>query len=187
MSKARNKGKKTTPIAKVHNPTIRGVSGTKPGKVQESGVAYMVKGNVHKEHFDAFRWLGKKLQVNSGFDYITQGEKGITTSSIDELAGYLGVTRKTIAEDILDISVKTLERKKSSERLNKKISSHAIEIAKLMEHAYEVFGTDDKVRLWVNAPNKALNGSKPVELMDTLTGLVMIGDVLGRIQEGVFS
>lgn len=187
MSKPRNKGKRKVSVSEVYNPATRRAPVTKPGEVHESRVTYVTYGNIYKEHFDAFRWLGENLQVSSGFDYIKQGEKGITRSSIDNLAGYLGVTRKAIAEDILDISVKTLERKKSSERLNKKISSHAIEIAKLMEHAYEVFGTDEKVRLWVNAPNKALKGSKPVELMDTLTGLVMIGDVLGRIQEGVFS
>jgi uncharacterized protein (DUF2384 family) len=28
---------------------------------------------------------------------------------------------------------------------------------------------------------------KPVELLDTLSGLVLVDDVLGRIEEGVYS
>lgn len=136
-------------------------------------------------------WLGDTADlttlVHSDFDVINMGLKGITKASLDKLAGYIGVTRKSMAEDILDVSVKTLERKAPSARLGKKISSHALEIARIMQHAYEVFEEENKVKLWMNRENRALNNKKPVELFDTLTGLNMVSDILARIEEGVYS
>jgi putative toxin-antitoxin system antitoxin component (TIGR02293 family) len=99
----------------------------------------------------------------------------------------IGISRKDIAEDIFNISVKTLERKDTKAKLDKKTSSHAVEIAKVLQHAYDVFRDKDKLKRWLNAENKALNNLKPVTLFDTLSGLTLVNDVLGRIEEGVYS
>ncbi len=89
-----------------------------------------------------------------------------------------------MAEDILDLSIKTLERKADSDRLDKKTSGHTLEIARIIHHAYEVFEDEEKVKKWINTENRALNNMKPVQLFDTFTGLGMVNDVLGRIEEG---
>jgi len=62
-----------------------------------------------------------------------------------------------------------------------------IEIAKVVEHAFSVFENDEKVKSWLSAPNKALNNIKPIDLFYMPTGLNMVNDVLGRIEEGVYS
>lgn len=85
------------------------------------------------------------------------------------------------------MSVKTLERKKDDERLGRHISSHIIEIAKVVHHAFEVFEDEEKVRGWLAMPNRSLNGMRPLEFFHVLTGLNMVDDVLGRIEEGVYS
>jgi putative toxin-antitoxin system antitoxin component (TIGR02293 family) len=118
---------------------------------------------------------------------INLSNEGIAKSSIDALASYLGVSRKSMAEDILDLSVKTLERKASSDKLDRRTSSHALEIAKVMQHGYEVFEDEEKLKRWISKENRALNGMKPVSLFATLTGLSMVNDILGRIEEGVYS
>ncbi len=137
------------------------------------------------------QWLGESTYsyqpIRSEFDMIKLGLSGITKTSVDSLAQHLGISRKSMAEDILDVSVKTLERKAGIEKLDKKISSHAIEIARLMQHTYQVFEEKEKVKRWLNFENKALNGMKPIELLGTLTGLNMVNDVLSRIEEGVYS
>lgn len=137
------------------------------------------------------QWLGGSNSIRSllrsDFDLIQAGAEGIPKSSIDALAAHLGISRKTMAEDILDLSVKTMERKAPSDKLDKRTSSHAIEIAKVIQHAYAVFEDSDKVRRWINKENTALNSMKPLQLFDTMTGLVMVNDILGRIEEGVYS
>ena len=128
-----------------------------------------------------------KEPVLSEFDYITISQKGLTKKTIDELASALGISRKSMAEDVFDISVKTMERKDPKDPFDKRISSHAVEIAKLWQHASEVFVQEERARQWINRPNEALNNNKPVDLLDTLTGINMINDVLVRIEEGVYT
>ena len=148
-------------------------------------------GNGAMEGNEIIDWLGGKRilknPIRSDFDLLLTGAEGIPKSSVDELAGYLGVSRKSMAEDILDLSVKTLERKAPADKLDKRTSSHALEIAKVMQHAYEVFEDGEKIKRWINKENRALNGMKPIQLFDTLTGLVMVNDILARIEEGVYS
>jgi putative toxin-antitoxin system antitoxin component (TIGR02293 family) len=136
-------------------------------------------------------WLGIPLAtaktMHSDFDIVKLGAAGITKSAINTLASHIGISRKNMAEDIFDVSVKTLERKDSKTRLDKKITSHALEIAKVVQHAYEVFRDEEKVKLWVNRENKALNNMKPVKMFDTLSVLNMVNDILGRIEVGVYS
>ena len=163
-----------------------------PGKRTRPGNLIVVKNeDEHVTKEGIVRWLGGSIAIGSAiesdFDMITTGSAGIPKSSLDILCTYIGVSRKNMAENILEVSVKTLERKSPTDKLDKKISSHALEIAKLMQHAYEVFEDEEKAKTWMSRENRALNGKKPVELFDTLTGLNMVNDVLGRIEEGVYS
>jgi putative toxin-antitoxin system antitoxin component (TIGR02293 family) len=136
-------------------------------------------------------WLGTNAvdtsKVESDFDVIEWGAQGVTKASIDDLTAHMGITRKVMAEELLGMSVKTLERKTPKEKLDQQVSSHAIEIAKIMQHAWEVFGDEEKLKRWMNRENRALNDLKPVFLLKTLTGINMVNDILGRIQEGVYS
>jgi putative toxin-antitoxin system antitoxin component (TIGR02293 family) len=147
--------------------------------------------NGRKRNTGFTYWLGMPLATAktmlSDFDIVKLSAVGITKSSINSLASHIGISRKNMAEDIFDVSVKTLERKDSNTRLDKKTSSHAFEIAKVVQHAYEVFRDEEKVKLWINRENKALNNMKPVQIFDTLSGLNMVNDILGRIEEGVYS
>ena len=160
------------------------------GGVKEYAVPYGVNPDA-ANLFNIIRWLGfpasaaKKMVTN--FDFINLGISGISKGAVNTLASHLGISRKYISENIFDISVKTFERKEDKARLDKKISSHALEIARVVQHAYEVFRDEGKVKRWLNTQNKALNNFKPVELFDTLTGLNMVSDMLGRIEEGVYS
>ncbi len=136
-------------------------------------------------------WLGMgsgtPKTVVTEFDIIKLGNTGITKNAINTLASFIGISRKYISENIFNVSVKTLERKDNKEKLDKKTSSHAVEIARVLQHGYGVFRDEEKMKRWLNKENKALNNLKPVELFDTLSGLSMVNDVLGRIEEGVYS
>jgi putative toxin-antitoxin system antitoxin component (TIGR02293 family) len=125
--------------------------------------------------------------VRSEFDLISLSNEGISKASLDALTGHLGISKKAFSEDILDTSIKTLERKKSTDKLDKRTSSHVIEIAKVVEHAFDVFEDETKVKMWLNTPNRALNDIKPIDLFYIPTGLGLVNDILGRIEHGVFS
>src|SRR5476651_42564 len=105
--------------------------------------------------------------IQSDFDIIDLSSEGITKASLDALIGHLGISKKAFSENILDASVKTLERKKSTDRLDRRTSSIAIEIAKVLEHALDVFESEEKVKIWLSYPNRALNNIKPIDLFNT--------------------
>ena len=136
-------------------------------------------------------WLGfstrASFHIVTDFDVVQLGQKGLTKKSVNALADNIGISRKSMAEDIFDVSVKTMERKSENAKLDKRISSHAVEIAKIVQHAFVIFGDNEKVKLWIGRENKALNNMKPVQFFDTLTGLNMVNDILTRIEEGVYT
>ncbi len=125
--------------------------------------------------------------IRSEFDIISLSNEGITKASLDALISHLGISKKAFSENILDASVKTLERKKSVDKLDKRTSSHVIEIAKVVDHAFAVFENEEKVKSWLNTSNRALNNIKPIDLFYIPTGLGMVNDILQRIEDGVYS
>jgi len=135
--------------------------------------------------------LGGQSKINhplhSDFDIVNLSYEGVSKASVEALLSYLGISKKNFAEQILNISVKTLERKSITDKMDKRTSSHVIEIAKVVVHALAVFEDEEKVKSWLSNSNRALNNKKPIEFFDTLTGLSMVNDVLGRIEEGVYS
>ena len=125
--------------------------------------------------------------IKSEFDLIALSNQGLSRASLDSLVAFLGMPKKAFVEGMLDMSVKTIERKKAEDLLDRHTSSHLIEIAKVVAHTVEVFEDEDKVRDWLAKPNRALNGMRPLELFAMPTGLALVDMVLGRIEEGVYS
>jgi len=62
-----------------------------------------------------------------------------------------------------------------------------LKIADVMQHTLEVFRNEERVNLWLKSDNKSLHNKKPEELLNTITGLNKVNDILGRIEEGVYS
>jgi len=156
-------------------------------------MSHMAIGNKKetKTFWDVVSLLGGRDVMGTGikteFDLIALGNEGLRRVSLDALIAFLQVPRKLFVETILDMSIKTVERKKSNDRLDRRTSSLIIEIAKVVEHAMEVFEDEDKVRDWLATSNRALNGMRPFDLFHTPTGLMLVNTVLGRIEEGVYS
>lgn len=135
--------------------------------------------------------LGGKLlfdsSINNNYDLILLSRSGITKASAESVISFTGMSKKSFAEDILNISIKTLERKHDDEKLDKRTSSLVIEVARVLEHTYQVFTEREKVLSWLSKPNKALHGESPLSLFSIPTGIGMVEDVLTRIEEGVYS
>ena len=137
-------------------------------------------------------WLilgGDKFLANepvSGLDFLYASVKGIPKSSIESLADVMDIPMKEMA-GLLNLSYKTLARKKKTDVLGNLVSSLSIEIANTMAKGLAVFEDFEKLNRWMHKDNKALNGQKPFDLLNTPTGLKLVNQVLGRIEEGVYS
>ncbi len=57
---------------------------------------------------------------------------------------------------------------------------------RILRRAELVLGTREAARDWLNTPNRALAGARPVDLLNTSDGEVRVLQVLGRIEHGVY-
>lgn len=89
--------------------------------------------------------------------------------------------------NFLDISTKSLHRYKTSNDYYFKAihSEKIIEIAEVTQVGLDVFGTMDKLKLWLNTPSFALGSMKPIELLKDSYGKELVISELTRINHGI--
>lgn len=113
-------------------------------------------------------------------------KKGIPKLSVDHLARAMKIPM-TIMAPLLNLSYKTLTRKNKVEMLDSTVSSHTFEIANTIAKGLAVFEDSDKLNRWLNKENRALSSARPFDLLGTQTGIKLVNQILGRIEEGVYS
>lgn len=131
--------------------------------------------------------LSLAIPIKNYYDLILLSRAGVSKASAESVISFTGMSKKRFVEDILNLSIKTLERKQADDKLDIRTSSLIIEVARVLEHTYKVFDDKEKVQRWLSKPNNALHGETPLSLFSTPTGIGMIEDVLTRIEEGVYS
>ena len=87
---------------------------------------------------------------------------------------------------MLGISVRSLQRyQKSGSRFGMSESEKLLMLGHLFNRGREVFGDSDRFFLWLEKPAPSLNGRHPKELLDSMFGIQLIIDQLGRIEHGI--
>jgi putative toxin-antitoxin system antitoxin component (TIGR02293 family) len=127
------------------------------------------------------------VSISNYYDLVILSRVGISKASAESLIGFTGMSKKNFLEDILNMSIKTFERKRNTDKLDRIASSLLIEIARVLTHVYLVFFDEKTVKRWLSKPSKSLHGESPLSLFSTPTGIGMVEDVLTRIEEGVYS
>lgn len=124
---------------------------------------------------DAAENLGETLQqfdVELGGDAAEAVRKHIDLS-VDEIAA------------LLDISPRTMSRRLKGGRLTPLESDRLYRFARLFEQALDIFGSDEKARLWLKKEQVALGGRVPLQVARYEPGVQEVRNVLGRIAHGV--
>lgn len=87
---------------------------------------------------------------------------------------------------ILGLSDRSLQRyQKSGGRFSMAVSEKLLMIAHLFNRGTEVFGSRERFFNWMNKPSAALNHNRPYDFLDSMFGLQMLLDELGRIEHGI--
>jgi len=118
-------------------------------------------------------------------DLIALVRKGIEMKQLHKIQAFTALTDAELAS-LLPISQRQLARYADDHILNKDITSHLIQLIELFQKGHGLFG-EDKFGLWIRTENKTLSHHTPLSLMDTSVGIKMVGDIIGRIEHGVFS
>ena len=78
-------------------------------------------------------------------------------------------------------------RKEHAEPLSPAESDRALRLERIAEHADRVFGSHEKAQLWLRSEIIALDGARPIDLLETETGAHVVFEELIRIDYGMFA
>jgi putative toxin-antitoxin system antitoxin component (TIGR02293 family) len=90
--------------------------------------------------------------------------------------------------NFLQLSERSLQRyEKENKVFDRDQSEKILELTMLHNYGIEVFGNEENFNKWLEFKNLALGGIKPVDLLDTRSGITLIKDELTRIEHGVLA
>jgi putative toxin-antitoxin system antitoxin component (TIGR02293 family) len=94
--------------------------------------------------------------------------------------------RKEDAIDLVQISPRTLIRRKEEGRLHPDESDRLIRAARIFALTSELFDGDvDSARRWLTTAQPALGGSTPIEYASTEVGAREVEALIGRLEHGI--
>jgi putative toxin-antitoxin system antitoxin component (TIGR02293 family) len=104
-----------------------------------------------------------------------------------ELGDRLNISQDRLSE-LTSIPKRTLHRRVENQALLKQDESERVlRLLSLYARAVEVFEDKERATRWFSSRPLALGGKTPLEFMETEPGSRLVEEVLGRIEDGVFS
>lgn len=114
-------------------------------------------------------------------------EAGLPYRAVEHLQRNLNLSIARLAE-IVDIRPRTLTRRKEGGRLEPDESDRLLRASRVFGKALELFEADtEAARRWLAKPQRALGGAVPLDLLRTELGAREVEDLIGRLEQGVFS
>ena len=128
-----------------------------------------------------------KQPIRKADDLVEQVRAGLPASTVTMLAESLSMNRADVAKR-LNIPARTLSRRLAMKsRLTHDESDRTMRMARVVALANEVLGAEDKAARWMVAPNRALGGQRPFDLLDTEVGIRRVEEILYAIAYGMYS
>lgn len=121
--------------------------------------------------------------ARAGADIISLIRRGLPVASIQFV---LDTGRLTLSElDRIVLPRKTLVNRRRLGSLTPEQSDRLVRVARLIAAAEETFGSPDKANRWLRRETTALDGERPLDLLDTDEGARRVEALLGRIGHGI--
>ena len=111
-------------------------------------------------------------------------KKGLAPHAISDLIEITGATQMDLAQ-ILNLTEPTLRKHtKAGKELNTGLSEHILQLFQLFDKGMDTFGSLEEFKSWLKHESIALS-ARPVDVLDTMTGINMVMDELIRIDYGI--
>lgn len=123
----------------------------------------------------------------SEFEFIKIIRVGLPSKVITSVVKSSAVSEEVICKSLRIAKRTAARRKANSARLKASESELIFRFSRVLVSAKEILGNKDKAREWLLTENTALNGERPIDLLDTGIGFEDVMDVLRRIEFGVYS
>ena len=127
--------------------------------------------------------LGLKVQETATL--LTEIQKGLAFDAWEHFIQNTDL-RKEDAIGLVQITSRTLSRRKEEGRLHPEESDRLIRAARLFAQAADLFEGDvESARKWLAAPQPGLGGAIPIEYAATEVGAREVEGLLGRLEHGI--
>lgn len=140
-------------------------------------------GEVHEDALDAMSTLG--LQSKSRLELDRRVKVGVTVAGVRRFLHHSGFTETQLLH-IAGIAPSTWARRKVEGKLSPAESERVVRLAILFAHAEAVLSGAAHAKAWMEREQPALEGQRPVDLVETTFGAEEINDLLTRLEYGVF-
>jgi len=157
---------------------------TDPPMVNEPMAAYITAPPANP--FNGLLSGIKPINFSSDFNIVQLTRQGLPKRVLLSLIKNISLTLQELA-NIMHISDRTLQRYDDDEIVKSEYAEKAIELARLYTRGEEVFGSMEKLKIWMRTPGVVFNGESPLSLLDTSAGFDMVFTELGRIEHGIFA
>ncbi len=123
--------------------------------------------------------------IKDNISIVNHSMKGLSTAVFFDFVEISGINKNQLAEEIFEISLKTINRyKQDQKKFNPRNSELLLKLLALYKKGIFVFGQLSGFKQWLLKPAFGLGGKIPYELMITGTGIDLILEELIRIEYG---
>lgn len=162
------------------------INSTIEGRLDREISSFLKQSRLEDYHIELNKAVTYEDFLSNKMLIIVAIRTGIPYSLFGLIQAYTPFTENDWA-NFLDISTKSLQRyKTTAEHHFKPIHSEKIiEMAEVTKVGLDVFGSMEKLRLWLTTPNYALGSLKPIELLKDSYGKELVISELTRINYGI--
>ncbi len=109
-----------------------------------------------------------------------------TKKILSQLIVDMGIEQKVLAEKVFDITPNTLRsyRQEKNKELSPRLKELALSIQELYIKGIEIFVTNESFNNWLTKDQLGIEGRKPIDLLNTITGINTVIEELMRIESG---
>lgn len=126
----------------------------------------------------------KTLTVDDNYTLISTAHAGISIHYFDRLLEMSGIQKGLLAF-LIGIDAKTVDNyRKNDKKFDVLEGELLLKLERLFTLGEEVFEDMKEFREWLQIYSKSLGNKKPIELLNTSTGVDLVYDELMRIAHG---
>lgn len=115
------------------------------------------------------------------------GEIGIPSSIAQTMGEHLGFTQAQTSK-LVGVSEKTFRNHIKNDKDLKGLEADLFaSIYELIQQGQLTFKDEDKFRQWLNTKSESLNFKRPIDYLETVTGVNFLIDQLKKIRNGIFA
>lgn len=121
---------------------------------------------------------------DNSISILLQAKKGLKAQAVFDFISISQFSNQLI-EQLLKKTLKTFTTYKDQNTLlDSAVSEKLLKLFALYDKGISVFGTKEEFNKWIGEPAFGLGNQVPQTLLDTITGIDLVGEELARIEYG---